>query len=513
MHQLEKGDFGKQEPSGSGFCPSPVLGSIASNATLSAEALQQIGLGPTQSMAVRSLLARRAPILMVHDSSALHACEAIFQAVVLAPGVHAPLHSLKQVLALDGILLLIGSGDPRLDALKLGFQEHGHIGVEAPFYNEVWWGGPSSPKSSTTEEGELPIIVSYFTADTPYEEEARKLMASCDAVGIAHHISRVPNRGSWEANCAYKADFLAGLWRELRRPLLWVDADGVLKRSPILLRGTSCDFAIHKVDRWEFNSATVFFNSTPLAGQLLQHWAALCRSYPHIWDQRLLDAAWEELMRNHPLITFWLPSSYTLIFDRPEAIAPKEPPVIVQYQSSRRFKAAVSSVVYQSPVPPMCSAWRRARKAARGWLDSSGCPRAARCISKPDYLPFPGTPAQIPQAFARFSRRLNRWLRKNGRRTHRIAIFGASWFGARIAAQLRMEGIEPVSFIDNLAEKAGKTLVGIPVQHPESMKAALDLIIVASIEHSRVIAKQLGDANLEPHPLILAAHQSRLGCS
>ncbi len=60
---------------------------------------------------------------------------------------------------------------------------------------------------------------------------------------------------------------------------------------------------------------------------------------------------------------------------------------------------------------------------------------------------------------------------------------------------------------------AGNMLVGISVQSPAAANAPFDMIIVASIVHSRIIEKQLRDANPAPSPLILAAHQSRLGRS
>jgi hypothetical protein len=491
----------------------PGLGVVWSNENECSQGLAGIGIGPTQASVILNLLKGHSPTLFIRENSQFAREKGKWPSLVLAAGVFPTPQFIRRILAPDGLLLIIGSGNSRLDSLKLSFHEWGHIGVEAPFSDEIWWGGASSLTASKTIDGDFPLIASYYTADTPYEEEARRLIASCKGAGIGYYIEKVPNRGSWEANCAYKAAFLLKLWREIHRPLLWVDADGVLIGRPNLLRAASCDFAIHKVDRWEFASGTLFFNATPLAGQLLHRWETLCRFYPHIWDQRLLDAAWEELMRACPLLTWWLPSEYTMIFDHPEAFTAKESPVIVHYQASRRLKTVVSTAVRTSPKPLVCQPWRRARKAARGWLDSKGLPLATRRISNPGYVPFPGTPAEIPMPFIRFGRRLERWLHRHGDCTRCIAIFGASWFGVRIAALFRQRGIEPAIFLDNAVQKAGSTLAGISVQMPEALNAAFDLIVIASIAHSRIIERQLIEAGPSPSPLMLAAHQFRLGHS
>ncbi len=475
----------------------------------SAPELANIGAGPTQIATITKALDGHNPVLFLRESPAQKMLQGLWPAVVLAPGVRISRHLIQRILSPEGIVVIIGSGDCRLDSFKLALHEHGHIGVEPPSNIEVWWGGLSAPRVSAGTDGALPLIVSFYTAGTPYKEEAQRLIDSCNSVGVPHYVCEIPSLGSWEANCALKPSFLLAMWRDKRGPFLWVDADAILHRRPDLLINAACDFAIHKVDLWEFASGTVFFNNTPLAGLLLQRWEALCRCYPHIWDQRLLDAAWEELMREHPLVTQWLPVAYTLIYDRPEAATTKQLPVIVHHQASRRLKSVVSTVLQPSPMPLMNEPWRRARRAARGWLDSAGKPLAIKRVSKPDYVRLPGTPAVIPAEFDRFSRRISVWMRRHGRRDQRIGIFGASWFGVRLAAQLRQQGFEPEVFFDNAPEKNDTILAGIPVRTPASYEESLDLIIVASIEHSRLIESQLQAANSNSLPILLSAHQRR----
>jgi hypothetical protein len=324
------------------------------------------------------------------------------------------------------------------------------------------------------------------------------LAASCRAAGVAFDIRPAPPRGTWEANCAYKATFLHDMWRERRQPLLWVDADARVQRPPDLLRGTSADFAIHKVQRWQFASGTLFFNATPLAGVLLATWERLCLRYPHVLDQLLLDAAWETTMRDYPLATMWLPTAYTSIFDHPEAIADDEAPVIVHLQASRRLKSAVSQMAAPRPAPDVPEPWRAARRASRAWINASGSsdksktPPVIDAISQPDFAPLPGTPHPLPAAFTRYDARIRRTLGTWPEDATRVAIFGASWFGARVAAQLRAVGREPIAFFDNSAAGDGQTFMGIPVRAPGvDALADCDAVIVASIEHGRAIEAQL----------------------
>lgn len=179
----------------------------------------------------------------------------------------------------------------------------------------------------------LPIIVSAYTPNTPYEEMAGRLRASCNALELAHDIVTIPPGASWEATTCAKASVCRDAWRRLERPILWVDADAVIHRRPNLLLGSSADFAVH---RWKHKlhiiTATVFFNQTRAAGDLLDAWVARCAADHTVSDQEHLDRLWKTMP---DLLIQWLPRSYCQIFD-----AAREDPdiVIEQFQASRLRK-------------------------------------------------------------------------------------------------------------------------------------------------------------------------------
>jgi len=126
------------------------------------------------------------------------------------------------------------------------------------------------------------------------------------------------------------------------------------------LRLCGADFAVSKVNGWEFGSGTVFFGATEAAGRLLDRWVLRCDADPFLWDQMHLDAAWADITSSEALITQWLPQSYLYIFDH----KPEKPPVITHWQASRDQKAVVSGGVTR-PKPHIPPALENARRFSR----------------------------------------------------------------------------------------------------------------------------------------------------
>jgi hypothetical protein len=241
-------------------------------------------------------------------------------------------------------LFIHGAEQGRFDGVKAGLIELGHMGV-CPEAREshLWWGARRGWEGRDNGRGALPAIVSYYTMNTAYEEEARGLVETCAALGLEHRVVGVPARGSWEGNCAMKAGFVLEMWESLGRAVLWVDADARVRRPPDLLRGMTADLGVHKAGRWQFASGTVFVNATELGGELLRAWKRRCDAEPRVWDQVHLDRAWEEVAARAPLETAWLPQAYTRIFDRAEESDGGGSAVVEHFQASRRLKKAVTA--------------------------------------------------------------------------------------------------------------------------------------------------------------------------
>ena len=270
-----------------------------------------------------------------------------------------------ELLAPGGTIFLHDAQRERYDLAKSALVEYGECGpCGDPSGAHLWWGGLSrSPVVGRSTDGVLPLIVNFYTANTGYEAEARKLQESCRALNLEIYSEAVPSQGAWELNCAYKARFLLRVWEHTKRPVLWLDADAVVRRVPELLRGATCDFAVHKVYGWQFASGTVFLNQTRGAERLLRRWVERSAATPSVWDQVTLDLAWEDIVREQPLETLWLPDNYTKIFDRPSQFGPEEV-VIEHFQASRRLKKEISGN-NEDKRPVSDPALRAARSASR----------------------------------------------------------------------------------------------------------------------------------------------------
>ena len=76
-------------------------------------------------------------------------------------------------------------------------------------------------------------VISFYTEDTGYEQEAEMLRKSLEALdGVERIIEKVPNRGSWRANAYFKADFMRETLFRLCRPVPRVDADAAVLSYP-----------------------------------------------------------------------------------------------------------------------------------------------------------------------------------------------------------------------------------------------------------------------------------------
>jgi hypothetical protein len=191
-----------------------------------------------------------------------------------------------------------------------------------------------------------PIFVSFHTPG-PYEREARGLVASLDALGLAHDVRQVPCCGSWTANCARKSTFVRDMMVAYPlSPLVWLDADARVLRRPDLfeeLADSGMDLACHWLRRPgrepELLSGTLFFGATEGAARIVGRWCQKCLDQPEVWDQRSLASVLNEPELACLKITV-LPESFCYIFDR--NTLPPEHVFVEHGQASRRLKHCVA---------------------------------------------------------------------------------------------------------------------------------------------------------------------------
>jgi len=174
----------------------------------------------------------------------------------------------------------------------------------------------------------FPIVVSFYTQDTGYEQEVNNLIASLNKFNLEYDIEAIVNTGNWVKNTKYKATLISKMLKKHKRPVLFLDADAVVRQYPSLFEEITCDMAW-----WGSNTGTLYFANTRLAWLTLCLWIRLCE-LQNDWDQRILA----EVTRLVKPKVYELPYSYCHIFDS----GVEEPPVIEHFQASRRFKNAVT---------------------------------------------------------------------------------------------------------------------------------------------------------------------------
>lgn len=191
----------------------------------------------------------------------------------------------------------------------------------------------------------FPLVISFYTKDTPYQLDAHHLIASCDKFGVEHHIEGIDSHGSWELNCAYKPFFIAEKLRQFERPVLWIDVDAVFAQKPKILKVFEKDFAVYsqadlKPDHpSKIRSGTIYVNYTERGNTVLKSWAQECQRL--LVDPKRTEEFWDQIaLRNVYLAEKnlgALPLSYIKILGHPVDVkCPK--PVIIHYQASRHAK-------------------------------------------------------------------------------------------------------------------------------------------------------------------------------
>ncbi len=146
------------------------------------------------------------------------------------------------------------------------------------------------------------IVVSYYT-DNAYKAKAVRLAAGLDLLGLPRDIVEMPDQGSWMKNTYMKAPFILERVKKHGCPVLWVDADAVVERSPELLLSPAFEFAVYRYSpvklfrgaAWHNSgqawNGTTYCANTPEAMRILDAWIQMNKAYPDRLEQKNLATA------------------------------------------------------------------------------------------------------------------------------------------------------------------------------------------------------------------------------
>lgn len=187
-----------------------------------------------------------------------------------------------------------------------------------------------------------PIIISYYTRGTPYEKEAEQLRLSAEKFGFEYRIEGIEPFGKWHEHTCYKPTFILQKMEELKRPVVWIDADAEIVQKPSF--PFHCDMALRICDEYPADhpsylyAGTLFFNYTVSALELVKDWSLACQKamQENVFtvDQQMLG---RQLLKSKAII-YQLPIGYTAIF---EEEIPLSELYIVHYQASRLYKKVI----------------------------------------------------------------------------------------------------------------------------------------------------------------------------
>ena len=212
-----------------------------------------------------------------------------------------------------------------------------------------------------------PIVISYYTENTGYENEAAQLIKSIVKFGLEYDVVPKPNMGGWKANTYYKAQFIREMMDKYPdRNLLWVDADAIIVSYPTLFDNMKEDIGVFIAD-WdkignykirlshvkimtgiETLSGTLYVANNSRSKAFIDAWIALNKKqFAHTpMEQTNLcnllgygkNQAQRKLKWTNPLTVHHLPPSYCQIWD---TMAYLGEPVIEHHQAARRLKGEV----------------------------------------------------------------------------------------------------------------------------------------------------------------------------
>lgn len=194
-----------------------------------------------------------------------------------------------------------------------------------------------------------PLVISFYTKGTPYAAEAAKLIASCTHHGVEAEIEGIASRGSWEANCGMKAEFILHKIAQHGRDVFWVDADAVFLQKPLFTEFEGHPFSVRfnpflpPAHESRIISNAIFAANHPHARRILEMWRDRSAAdlqdkgrTMEFWDQAALRDVLFGISEEIPFLP--MPLKYSKIFDIDDLFIDEGEVVIEHYQASRRLK-------------------------------------------------------------------------------------------------------------------------------------------------------------------------------
>lgn len=191
-------------------------------------------------------------------------------------------------------------------------------------------------------------VISFFTQDWEYPRYAQHLIEDCVRLDLDYKIEELASDHDYLKNCNKKPLFIRDTLHELKRPVLWMDADGSIVGRPAIL-DTDLDYDIAgNQAEWDANKihvGSIWFNYTPRALALIERWCA--QSENAAQDD---DVSFNDILKSYrkDLKILSLPSEYFVILKSPASPIPQGACIVHRLStgaSKEQYKNQLAKVV------------------------------------------------------------------------------------------------------------------------------------------------------------------------
>lgn len=144
------------------------------------------------------------------------------------------------------------------------------------------------------------IYVAFYTRNSPYQEEIKKLITSLELFNLEYVIRDYKCKKDWLKNIHYKPICILDVMNEHpNKNIVYTDADSVIKQMPDLFNNTKADFMAHirknrKNNRLFINgellSGTLYFANNKHVKKFVENWVTQSNhNIGKITEQHLLQ--------------------------------------------------------------------------------------------------------------------------------------------------------------------------------------------------------------------------------
>jgi hypothetical protein len=150
---------------------------------------------------------------------------------------------------------------------------------------------------------------------------------------LPYDILRIDSLGTWQKNAHYKATFLREMLDKHKENLVYLDADAIVRKYPVLFDDIEADLGVHIRENIEPLSGTLYLANNDKVRAFLDDLIIENKRNPEMHDEMIFGKVlnkWKERLK-----IFYLPATYTQIFD---LMANAGEPTIEHFQLSRKFR-------------------------------------------------------------------------------------------------------------------------------------------------------------------------------